>query len=148
VKQSDLGEYELNAREKKRYKYTRQDTNSPSNQAIRTVNTNSPPQISKARSIKGFGEDIGQMSLCVYASSQYLLFQRDLSGSGVSSQGVSFFCGRLGFWLLIWHWSHMRGTLSKLTPKSLMMCTIHRIWEQQLAPATYSASVVDWKYYF
>jgi hypothetical protein len=27
--------------------------------------------------------------------------------------------------------SHMRGTLSKITPKSLMVCTIHRIWEQQ-----------------
>jgi hypothetical protein len=27
---------------------------------------------------------------------------------------------------------HMRGTLSKLTPKSLIVCTIHRIWEQQL----------------
>jgi hypothetical protein len=25
-----------------------------------------------------------------------------------------------------------------------MVCTIHRIWEQQLAAATYSASVVDW----
>jgi hypothetical protein len=39
--------------------------------------------------------------------------------------------------------SHMRGTLSKITPKSLMVCTIQRIYEQQLAPATYSASVVD-----
>jgi hypothetical protein len=28
--------------------------------------------------------------------------------------------------------SHMRETLSKITPKSLMVCTIHRIWEQQL----------------
>ena len=39
--------------------------------------------------------------------------------------------------------SHMRGTLSKFTPKSLMVCTIQRICEQQLAAATYSASVVD-----
>jgi hypothetical protein len=39
--------------------------------------------------------------------------------------------------------SHMRGTLSKLTPKSLMVCTIHRIWEQQLVAATYLASAVD-----
>jgi hypothetical protein len=39
---------------------------------------------------------------------------------------------------------HMRGTLSNLTPKSLMVCTIHRIWMQQLAVATYSASMVDW----
>jgi hypothetical protein len=28
--------------------------------------------------------------------------------------------------------SHMRETLLKITPKSLMVCTIHRIWEQQL----------------
>jgi hypothetical protein len=39
--------------------------------------------------------------------------------------------------------SHMRGTLSKLTPKSLMVCTIHRIWEQRVAAATYSTSMVD-----
>jgi hypothetical protein len=38
---------------------------------------------------------------------------------------------------------HMRGTLSNLIPKSLMVCTIQRIYEQQLAVATYSASVVD-----
>jgi hypothetical protein len=38
----------------------------------------------------------------------------------------------------------MRGTISNLTPKSLMVCTIQRICEQQLAEATYSASVVDY----
>jgi hypothetical protein len=50
------------------YTYTRKSTNSPSNQAIRMANTNFPPQISKARSIEGFGEDIGQLSLSVYIS--------------------------------------------------------------------------------
>jgi hypothetical protein len=39
--------------------------------------------------------------------------------------------------------SHMRGTLSNLTSKSLIVCTIQRICEQQLAAAIYSASVVD-----
>jgi hypothetical protein len=39
--------------------------------------------------------------------------------------------------------SHKRGTLSNLTPKSLIVCTIQRICNQQLAVATYSASVVD-----
>jgi hypothetical protein len=39
--------------------------------------------------------------------------------------------------------SHIRGTLSNLTPKSLIVCTIHKIWEQQLVAATYSASMVD-----
>jgi hypothetical protein len=38
---------------------------------------------------------------------------------------------------------HMRGTLSNFTRKSLMVCTIQRIFEQQLVAATYSSSVVD-----
>jgi hypothetical protein len=38
----------------------------------------------------------------------------------------------------------MRETLSNLTPMSLMVCTIYRIWEQQLAAAIYSIFVVDW----
>jgi hypothetical protein len=37
----------------------------------------------------------------------------------------------------------MRGTLSNLTPKSLMVCTIQRICKQQLAAVTYLASVED-----
>ena len=40
--------------------------------------------------------------------------------------------------------SHRIGTLSKLNPKSLKVDTIQSNWEQQLAAATYSASVVDW----
>jgi hypothetical protein len=68
VKQSDLGEYEENAREKQNMQYTRSSTNSHSNQAIRMANTNFSPQISKTRSIKGFHEDIAQMSLSVYVS--------------------------------------------------------------------------------
>jgi hypothetical protein len=32
------------------------------------ANTNFPKQSSKARSIKGFSENIGQLSLCVYVS--------------------------------------------------------------------------------
>jgi hypothetical protein len=68
VKQSDLGEYEENAREKQNIQYTRQSINSPSNQAIWMVNTNFPPQISKSRRIKGFGENVGQLSLSVHVS--------------------------------------------------------------------------------
>jgi hypothetical protein len=59
VKQSDVGEYEENAREKQNIQYTGKSTNFPSNQAIQMANTNSPPQISKERSIEGFGEYIG-----------------------------------------------------------------------------------------
>jgi hypothetical protein len=32
------------------------------------ANTNPPPQGSKARSIKGFGENIGELSLCINVS--------------------------------------------------------------------------------
>jgi hypothetical protein len=71
VKQSDLGEYEENARESKIYNIQDKAPTPPSSQAIRMANTDSPrptPQISKARSIEGFGEDIGQLSLCAYVS--------------------------------------------------------------------------------
>src|SRR5438876_10616725 len=40
--------------------------------------------------------------------------------------------------------SQSRGTLEKLNPKSLKVEIIQSNWEQQLAVATYSASVVDW----
>jgi hypothetical protein len=66
VKQSELGEYEENVREKQNIEYTRQSTNSASNQAIWMANTNFPPQISKSRRIKGFGENVSQLSLGVY----------------------------------------------------------------------------------
>jgi hypothetical protein len=66
MKQSDLGEYEENVREKQNIQYTRQSTNSPSNQAIWMAKTNFPPQISKSRRIKGFGENVSQLSLDVY----------------------------------------------------------------------------------
>jgi hypothetical protein len=68
VKQSDFGEYEENAREKQNIQYTRQSTNFPSNQAIWMANTNFPLQISKSRRIKGFDENVGQLSHGVYIS--------------------------------------------------------------------------------
>jgi hypothetical protein len=40
--------------------------NSPSNQAIWMININFPLQISKLIRIKGFDEDVGQLSLGVY----------------------------------------------------------------------------------
>jgi hypothetical protein len=49
-------------------KYTRQNKSSPSNQSIRMSNTKFPSQSSKARSIKEFGENISQLSLCVTVS--------------------------------------------------------------------------------
>jgi hypothetical protein len=103
----------------------------PSNQAIRLANTNFLLQISKSRSIKGFGENIGQLSLYVYVS------HLNISLLYMVSQEVShlkvnhFFLWKTGFLatevaLVL---SHMRGTPSKITPKSLMVCTFHWIWE-------------------
>jgi hypothetical protein len=43
--------------------------------------------------------------------------------------------------LVLSHWS---GTWVYCSPKSLMLHVIQRSCEQQLAAATYSASVVDW----
>jgi hypothetical protein len=43
--------------------------------------------------------------------------------------------------LVLSHWS---GTWVYSSPKSLMVYVIQRSWEQQLAAATYFASVVDW----
>jgi hypothetical protein len=40
--------------------------------------------------------------------------------------------------------SHRSGTWVYSSPKSLMVYVIQRSWEQQLAAATYSTSVVDW----
>ncbi len=68
MKQSVLGEYEENARESKIYNIQGKSSNSSSNQAIWMANTNFPPQISKSRRIKGFGENVGQLSLGVYVS--------------------------------------------------------------------------------
>jgi hypothetical protein len=50
------------------YNIQGKSTISPSKQAIWMANTNSPPQISKSRRIKGFGENVGQLSLGVYIS--------------------------------------------------------------------------------
>jgi hypothetical protein len=59
VKQNDLGEYEENTREKQNIQYIRQKHQlPPSNQAIWMANTDSSPQISKSRRIKGFGENV------------------------------------------------------------------------------------------
>jgi hypothetical protein len=89
VKQGDLGEYEENAREKQNRQYTGKSTNSSSNQATRMANTNFPPQISKLRSIEGFGEDIGQLSLGVYVSHINVSLLYMISQEGVSSLNMS-----------------------------------------------------------
>jgi hypothetical protein len=66
VKQSDLGEYEENAREKQNIHYTRQKHQLPLKQSHMDDKHQFPLQISKSRKMKGFGENVGQLSLGVY----------------------------------------------------------------------------------
>jgi hypothetical protein len=64
-------------------------TNSPSNQAIWMANTNSPSQISKSKRIKGFGENVGQLSLGVYVSHLNIPFLYMISQKLVSPLNMS-----------------------------------------------------------
>jgi hypothetical protein len=89
VKQSDLGEYKENAREKQNIQYTRKSTNSPSNQAIRMANTSFPLQISKLRRIKEFDENVSQLPLCVYVSHLNVSFLNLISQDLVFSLNMS-----------------------------------------------------------
>jgi hypothetical protein len=67
VKQSDLGEYDENAREKQ---IIQDKAPTPSQTKPYGWQNQSPPppQISKSRRIKGFGENVGQLSLGDYIS--------------------------------------------------------------------------------
>jgi hypothetical protein len=89
------------------YNIQDKSTNSPSNQAIWIANTNFPPQISKSRRIKGFGENVGQLSLGIYISHLNVPLLYMISQKVVSPLNMShLFCGRLDFWLLRWHWCY------------------------------------------
>jgi hypothetical protein len=86
------------------YNIQGKSTNSPSNQAIWMANTNFPPQISKSRRIKGFGENVGQLSLGVYIPHLNVPLLYMISQEVVSPLNMShLFYGRLDFWLLRWH---------------------------------------------
>jgi hypothetical protein len=109
------------------------------------ANTNFPPQSNKVKRIKGFGEDVGQMSRCINVSHLNISILNVIPQEVVYPPKMSHFLWKTEFLatevaLVL---SHMMETLLKITPKSLMVCTIHRIWEQQLIAATYSGSVVD-----
>jgi hypothetical protein len=101
VKQSNLGEYDKNATEKKNihvYKVKHQVPRKPS---YMDGKHQFPPQISKVRSIEGFGENVGQLSLGVYVSHLYVSFLYMISQIVVSPLNMShLFCVRLDFWLL------------------------------------------------
>jgi hypothetical protein len=89
VKQNDLGEYEENVRKKiKRYKYTRQITSFPSNQATGITNTKLPSQRSKMRRIEEFGKNDSQLSLCVNKLHLYISLLNMISQKVVSHFNV------------------------------------------------------------
>jgi hypothetical protein len=107
----------------------------PSNQAIWMANTNCPPpQFSKSRGIKGFGENVGQLSLGVYIPHLNVPLLNMISQKVVSPLNMSHFLWKTGFLAteMTLVLSHMRETLSNLTPKSLIECSIQKICEQQL----------------
>jgi hypothetical protein len=61
--------------------------NSPLNQATRMANTNFFSQISKSRRIKGFGENVGQLSLDVphlNVPLLYMIYQKVVSPLNMS----------------------------------------------------------------
>jgi hypothetical protein len=89
VKQSDLGEYEENAREKKNiqiYMIEYQLSLKPSHVDGKHQ---SPPQISKLTRIKGFDENVSQLPLCVYVFHLNISFLNVISQEVVSPLKVS-----------------------------------------------------------
>jgi hypothetical protein len=83
------------------------NTNSPLNQAIWMTNINFPLQISKSRRIKGFGKNVGQLSLGVYISHLNVPLLYMISQKVVSPLNMShFFVEDWIFWLQRWHWCY------------------------------------------
>jgi hypothetical protein len=83
VKQGDLGECE----EKKQGDTNIQSKSQappPPNQAIGMANTELPQQRSKMRRIEGFGENVGQLPLCVNKLHLYLSLLNMVSQKVVS----------------------------------------------------------------
>jgi hypothetical protein len=89
VKQGDLGEYEENAREKKNIQYTRQKHQLPLKPSHMDGKHQIPLQISKSRRIKGFGENVSQLSLGVYISHLNVLILYMISLKVVSPLNMS-----------------------------------------------------------
>jgi hypothetical protein len=117
-------------------------TNSPSNQAIWMANTNFPPQISKSRRIKGFGENVGQLSLGVYISHLnvsllYMVSQEVVSPLNMSHLFVEDWI--FGYWDSTGVIVHEGNSLKPHSKISDDVYYPKNLW----VVATYSASVVD-----
>jgi hypothetical protein len=71
------------------------------------VNTKFPPQRSKMSRIKGFGENVSQLPLCINVFYHYVSLLNMVSQEVVYHFYVFLLsCGKLGFVLGIWHLSY------------------------------------------
>jgi hypothetical protein len=121
-------------KEKNKIYNIQKNTNSPSNQAIRMANTNPPPPRKSANREESRG--LVKIPANYLFVSMYLISISPFSTWSLRkwcllSTCLIFLC-KTGFLAtkMALVLSHMRGTLSKITPKSLMVCTIQRICEQ------------------
>jgi hypothetical protein len=119
----------------KRIQYTRGNISFPSNQAIRMANTKSPLPPPRKSANREATIGLVKMSANCLSVSMYLI-----SICPFSTWSLRKWCLLSRCLILLWKTrflatemavvlSLMRGTLLKITPKSLMVCTIHRIWE-------------------
>jgi hypothetical protein len=121
----------------KRYKYTRKSTNCPSNQAIRMANTNFPSQSNKARRVKGFDEDVSQLSLCIDISHLNISLLNVISQEMVSHSLVEdwVFGYRDDTGVITHEGNSLKGHYK-------ISHGVHNLYDVGAA-ATYSASMVD-----
>jgi hypothetical protein len=106
------------------------------------TNTNSPPQISKSRIIKGFGKDIGQLSLGVYVSHLNISFLIMISQEVVSHLNMSHLFVEdwiFSYWDDTGVIAHVGNSIKDHSKISHGVHYPNNLW----AAATYSASVVD-----
>jgi hypothetical protein len=104
-------------------------------------NTNFPPHSNKARSIKGLGENISQLSLCINVSHLDISLSNMVSQEMVSPLKVSH------SFVKDWIFGYRDGTDvvshegNSLEDHSKVSHGVHNPWDLGVA-ATYSASVV------
>jgi hypothetical protein len=89
VKQSDLGEYQENAREKQNIQVYKVKHQLPSNQPYGWQTPISPRKSANREESRGFAENVGQLSLGVYVSHLNVSLLYMISQEVVSSLNMS-----------------------------------------------------------
>jgi hypothetical protein len=142
VKESDLDGYEKNAREKQKVQVYKIKHQLPFKSSHKDVKHRFPPQISKARSIEGFDENISQLSLCIDISHLNISLLNVISQEVVSPHKVSH--SFMEDWIF-----YYRDNTSVITHEGNSLKdhskVSHGVHNPQYmgAAATYSASMVD-----